>query len=124
MLGDPRQKEVQVELDGEIFTVGAKTPLIPPEGTTPQPILESVPATTAPAPSGTEAAVSAPLPGVVKSIAVPPGQEVAAGDSLLVIEAMKMDNVIRASRVGTLDVLHVSEGRQVAHGDLLLECAD
>jgi biotin carboxyl carrier protein len=58
---------------------------------------------------------------VIKSIAVRPGQEVSAGDRLLVIEAMKMDNVLRASRVGTIETIHATEGHQVAHGELLLE---
>jgi len=65
--------------------------------------------------------VAAPLPGVIKSIAVRPGQQVAANDELLVIEAMKMDNVIRASRVGTIGTIYVAEGRQVAYGEPLLE---
>jgi len=63
----------------------------------------------------------APLPGVIKSIGVRSGQRVAPGDELLVIEAMKMDNVIRAQRAGVIGVIHVAEGRQVAHGELLLE---
>jgi biotin carboxyl carrier protein len=54
---------------------------------------------------------------------VRPGQEVAPGDRLLVIEAMKMDNVIRAPRRGTIDTLHVAEGQHVAHGDPLLALA-
>ncbi len=60
---------------------------------------------------------------MVKSIAVRPGQQVAAGDELLVIEAMKMDNVIRATRGGIVGVIHVTEGRQVAHGEPLLDWA-
>ncbi|MBE9508922.1 MAG: acetyl-CoA carboxylase biotin carboxyl carrier protein subunit, partial [Chloroflexi bacterium] len=65
--------------------------------------------------------VAAPLPGVIKSIGVRPGQRVAADDELLVIEAMKMDNVIRATRAGTIGTIHVAEGRQVAYGEILLE---
>ncbi len=65
--------------------------------------------------------VTAPLPGVIKAIAVRPGQQVAADDELLVIEAMKMDNVIRASRGGTIGAIHVTTGRQVAYGEPLLE---
>ncbi len=124
VLGDPRQSEVQVEVNGEIFTVGVEAPSADAEAATAEPIPKAAPATSAPIPSGPDAAVTAPLPGVVKSIAVQPGDEVAAGDPLLVIEAMKMNNVIRASRVGTIAALHISEGRQVAHGDLLLEFAD
>ncbi|HIQ01585.1 MAG TPA: acetyl-CoA carboxylase biotin carboxyl carrier protein subunit, partial [Anaerolineales bacterium] len=72
-------------------------------------------------PTGT---VIAPLPGVIKSIAVRPGQRVKFDDELLVIEAMKMDNIIRAQRAGTIETIHVTEGRQVAYGDPLLEFAD
>jgi len=75
------------------------------------------------APAGSPAgnAVMAPLPGVIKRIAVQPGQRVAAGEALLVIEAMKMDNVLRAARDGVVDKVHAVEGRQVAHGAPLLE---
>ena len=65
--------------------------------------------------------VTAPLPGVVKSIAVRPGQRVAPNDELFVIEAMKMDNVIRATRAGVIGAIHIAEGRQVAYGERLLE---
>ena len=65
--------------------------------------------------------VAAPLPGVIKSIAVRPGQQVAPNDELVVIEAMKMDNVIRATRAGAIGTIHVAEGRQVAYGEALLE---
>jgi biotin carboxyl carrier protein len=68
--------------------------------------------------------VTAPLPGIIKSIAVKPGDEVAANDILLVIEAMKMDNVIRATRGGTIDSILVTEGRHVDHGAPLIEFAD
>ena len=65
--------------------------------------------------------VAAPLPGVIKSIGVRSGQQVAPNDKLLVIEAMKMDNVIRAPRGGTIGTIHVAEGRQVTYGEPLLE---
>jgi len=65
--------------------------------------------------------VTAPLPGVIKSIAIRSGQQVSKGDPLLVIEAMKMDNVLRASREGVVETIHAAEGHQVAYGDLLLE---
>jgi biotin carboxyl carrier protein len=61
------------------------------------------------------------LPGVVKAVKVQVGQEVAPGDPLLVIEAMKMDNVIRAVRSGAIAAVHAVEGHQVAHGEPLLE---
>jgi biotin carboxyl carrier protein len=67
--------------------------------------------------------VAAPLPGIVKSIAVRTGEQVSSGDVLLVIEAMKMDNIIRASRDGTVETIYVSEGHQVAYGERMLEYA-
>jgi biotin carboxyl carrier protein len=70
---------------------------------------------------GTEAQVCAPVPGVIDSVAVRPGDEVAAGDPLCVIEAMKMKNVIRASRVGTVDDVLITPGQHVKHSDPLIE---
>jgi biotin carboxyl carrier protein len=46
---------------------------------------------------------------------------VSANDEVLVIEAMKMDNVIRAPRAGVVATIHVAEGRQVAYGAPLLD---
>jgi propionyl-CoA carboxylase alpha chain len=54
---------------------------------------------------------------------VRPGQQVSSGDELLVIEAMKMDNIIRASRDATVETIYASEGHQVAYGERLLEYA-
>ena len=71
-----------------------------------------------------ERVMSAPLPGVIKSIAVRVGQKIAYDDKLFVIEAMKMDNVIRSRRDGTVGDVLVSEGRQVAYGDPLIEFKD
>ena len=124
VIDDPRQEEVRVEVDGEMLTVGVETV----KDTVRR--VDPAPAGQAPAEAGrrpraqrippSTAEVTAPLPGVIKSIAVQTGQRVAAGDALLTIEAMKMDNVIRAPRGGAIHVIHVAEGRRVAHGDPLL----
>jgi biotin carboxyl carrier protein len=132
VLDDPRGEQVRVEVDGETFVVGveavpAVAEVIAGEAAAavaPSPAaLSGSPGSTSP-PTPPEAGgsfVAAPLPGVIKSIAVRRGQEVAADDELLVIEAMKMDNVIRASRGGIVGAIHVTEGRQVAYGEPLLE---
>lgn len=120
ILDDPRQPQVHVEVDGQPFTVSVES----------EPLAgEAAPPTTQPTPphqttQQTDRWVTAPLPGIVKSIAVEVGQRVATGDALLTIEAMKMDNVIRAGRAGRIAALRVSAGRQVAYGDLLIEFAD
>lgn len=69
---------------------------------------------------GFDTQVRAPIPGVIDSVAVRPGNEVATGDPLCVIEAMKMKNVIRASRVGIIDEVLVTPGQHVKHGDVLV----
>jgi biotin carboxyl carrier protein len=68
-----------------------------------------------------ERSVPAPLPGTVTEIMVSPGSQVQVGDSLLVIEAMKMKNTIRAARAGTIKEIHVVVGQSVQHKQLLLE---
>ena len=65
----------------------------------------------------------APIPGVVTSVAVVAGQAVERGDALLTIEAMKMFNVIRSPRAGTIAAVHVAERAQVSQGDILVTFA-
>ena len=67
--------------------------------------------------------VSAPMPGVVASIAVASGRHVVAGDLLMTIEAMKMETALHAERDGTVAALHVAAGQSVDAKDLLLEYA-
>lgn len=130
VLSDPRQPEVEIQIDGQVMTVVIATP--PAGGEAVQgevsPIKAVAPAEAAdwsPAPSDivvtSNDQVAAPLPGVVKSIAVQPGQQVVPGDELVVIEAMKMDNIIRASRPGTVETIHIAEGHRIAYGQLMLE---
>jgi biotin carboxyl carrier protein len=131
LLSDPREEQVQVEVDGRPVTVKVKTVPAAEGGAPAVPVTEggtsTVAAPAATAPLASEAVspsvrrVTAPLPGIIKLVAVRPDQRVAVGDELLVIEAMKMDNVIRASREGVIGTVFVPEGRQVAHGEPLLE---
>ncbi len=64
-----------------------------------------------------------PMPGLVVSIAVTEGQEVKAGETLAVIEAMKMQNVLRAERDGTVKKIHATAGATLAVDALILEFA-
>jgi propionyl-CoA carboxylase alpha chain len=64
-----------------------------------------------------------PMPGLVVSIAVSEGQEVKAGETLAVVEAMKMQNVLRAERDGTVKKIHASPGATLAVDALILEFA-
>jgi acetyl/propionyl-CoA carboxylase alpha subunit/acetyl-CoA carboxylase carboxyltransferase component len=65
-------------------------------------------------------AVPAPLPGTVTSVAVSPGDRVAAGDELMVLEAMKMEHEIRAERAGFVHAVTVDVGGTVEAGTTLL----
>lgn len=64
--------------------------------------------------------IRAVIPGRVVSIAIAPGDAVVAGEPMLVIEAMKMQNELRAPRDGTIDQIAVTAGATVERGDLLL----
>lgn len=68
-----------------------------------------------------EKEVRAPMPGLVLDIKVAEGQVTNSGDSLLVLEAMKMENEIRASTGGTVSRIHVKPGDAVSKNDLLIE---
>lgn len=120
ILSDPREQEVQVSVDGESFSILVEA--VPSAADAPvlEPDVQRA-ATPALGAAGAKGMIPSPLPGVVKSIAVQPGQQVAAEDELLVIEAMKMENIIRATRAGSIGTIYVAEGRQVAYGDPLLE---
>lgn len=65
--------------------------------------------------------VHAPMPGLVLSVLVTPGQQVHPGDGLLVLEAMKMENELRASAEATVHRVHVAAGDAVGKNDLLIE---
>ena len=64
--------------------------------------------------------VKAPLPGNVMTIKVSNGQSVKAGETLVVIEAMKMENEVLAPADGVVKQILVSKGNVVATGDVLL----
>jgi len=64
-----------------------------------------------------------PMPGLVVSIAVTEGQEVKSGETLAVVEAMKMQNVLRAERDGTVKKIHAATGATLAVDALILEFA-
>ena len=75
----------------------------------------------APASVASASAIKAPLPGNVVKILVSAGQAVKRGDTLLVMEAMKMENNIMAEKDGTVKAVYVEVGRTVALGDALVE---
>ena len=79
-----------------------------------------MPVTTA---SDTGKKLLCPMPGLIVSIAVIEGQEVKAGETLAVVEAMKMQNVLRAEQDGTVKKIYASAGATLAVDALILEFA-
>jgi biotin carboxyl carrier protein len=64
--------------------------------------------------------VTAPMPGKIVKVLVRPGEPVTARQGLVVVEAMKMENELRAARDGRVKEVHVSEGALVEAGRLLV----
>ena len=112
-----------VEIEGGKAT-GTKKPAVAPApaatglSVTPKTPIASKPAAAAPAATG--AKVTCPLPGTVIAINVKEGDTVAAGQTLLVLEAMKMENNIDAERGGVVKQVLVQSGATVMEGDVLL----
>lgn len=119
-------KEYEVEVER------GKANLIKTTVVSPQPVVASEAASEKtkpdPEPSSASAAphvidgtvVRAPMPGTVLDVKVTVGQAVRKGDLLLVLEAMKMENDIRASEDGTVKQLIVAKGSSVSTDDGLL----
>ena len=91
--------------------------------------VETKPAANAPIPAVAPTPVgnhilTAPLPGTVIELFVKPGEQVEAGQVVLVIEAMKMKNSIRSIYGGMVDKVLVSQGQSVAHKQELIHFAE
>jgi len=71
-----------------------------------------------------EGGLTAPMPGKVLDVLVEVGQSVEAGQTLMVLEAMKMEHRILASASGQVTGIHFTVGQQVQQGSILLEMAE
>jgi biotin carboxyl carrier protein len=67
-----------------------------------------------------EGAIKAPIPGLVVRMLVAEGDEVEAGQSVVILQAMKMENELRAQRAGTVATIKCKEGDSVNQGDTLV----
>jgi len=65
--------------------------------------------------------VKAPMPGLILDILAEPGQSVEKGDQLLILEAMKMENVLKAEGEGVIKSIEVQKGNAVEKGQILIE---
>lgn len=114
----------EVEMQGSSLVEEALPTQAVAEDAAPAPAAPA-PAAAAPAPApaagpGAGAPVKAPLPGVVTKVLVSAGQAVKKGDTVLVLEAMKMENNITAETDGTVTGICVAAGDSVMEGTTLL----
>lgn len=65
--------------------------------------------------------LKAPMPGLIVSVNVQPGDAVKKGDSLIILEAMKMENIIKAPGEGTVKGIRVAKGDRVEKNQVLIE---
>ena len=126
-VGDIEENIVTVTVNGEDFKVEMEKE---PEPEKKKPVLGKPAAASSDESSSTataskgavnkNAAVKAPLPGVITSIEVAVGDEVKAGDTLLVLEAMKMANNIESEKDGKVAAILVKPGESVMEDDALV----
>ncbi len=127
-VGDLSSSPVEVTVEGETFYVEIEgLPPPPPRrprrsrSQTQQPSTPNLlPASPAPV-SPSDKILRSPMPGRVMSILVRPGDRVSAGDEVCVVEAMKMEQSIRAFRDGAVKAVHVRPMDAVRANDPLIE---
>jgi biotin carboxyl carrier protein len=71
------------------------------------------------APTG-EVAVKSPMPGLIVAVRVSPGQDVEKGDTLVILESMKMENELKAPRDGRVGAVRVKDRQPVEQGQVLV----
>lgn len=120
--------EVEVEA-GEAMLVDEYEAYAPAPAAAPAPIAvpAAAPAAAAPAPAAASLAsgeaVKSPMPGNILKINVTQGQKVSEGDVLLILEAMKMENEVTATKSGTVAQIAVTKGQVVETGTALVVIA-
>lgn len=119
---DINQRPVIARVDGEVFQVLVERRAASPAAQDAAPADLTVrKAAAASVPSSAGNALLSPLPGTVVEVFIKPGEEIEAGQVVLIIEAMKMKNSIRSVRSGTVKGVLVSAGQTVAHKQPLVE---
>ena len=128
VIGDIEDNIAHVEVNGTHYTVEMEKK--PKAAPAPKPVVRPAakPAATPaaapvakPAAGGGKSGVKSPLPGVILDIKVKEGDEVKKGQTIIILEAMKMENSINADKDGKVTAINVSKGESVLEGtDLVI----
>lgn len=121
---DDKEFDVEVESDMVRRPVSTAAPAAPAAAAPPSTDRAIAPSAAAPPPArptGAGAGVVAPMPGKVLRILVTEGDSVQRGTVVAILEAMKMENELRAGVDGTIGRIPVKEGQNVSKGDLIAE---
>ena len=114
---DPRTRPVVARVDGETFLVEIEAGIVRELQTPGSAVVVPAPILAA---QSADRSIAAPIPGTVVKVVATAGKVVQRGDELLTIEAMKMFNIIRSPRAGTVEAVHVVERARVSQGDALV----
>ena len=125
VIGDIEDNIAHVEVNGTHYTVEMEKKK--KEAPAPKPVVRpaarpaTAPASAPAKPAAAKSGVKSPLPGVILDIKVKEGDEVKKGQTIVILEAMKMENSINADRDGKVTAINVSKGESVLEGtDLVI----
>ena len=123
VVGDIKDNIATLTVNGETYTVEMEKQ---PEPEKKKPVVKAAAAASDDAPAANKAAVNkanaikAPLPGVITDVLVAEGDEVKVGDTVVVLEAMKMANNLTAEKAGKVTAVCVKVGESVMEDDALV----
>ena len=127
-VGDIEGNEVNVQVNGTSYTVELEKAAAPkiktvarPAAPAPAPAAAPAAPVARPAAAGAAGGIKSPLPGVILEIKCKEGDAVKRGQTLLILEAMKMENDIKADHDGVVKQILVSKGESILEGtDLII----
>ncbi|HIR62945.1 MAG TPA: biotin/lipoyl-binding protein [Candidatus Coprenecus avistercoris] len=124
VINDVQESVASIEVNGSNYKVEFEKPIVKPTAIKVVKTATAAPAVSAaapkpaaaPAPSAGGTTVSSPLPGVILEVCVKEGDTVKNGQKIMVLEAMKMENVVEATADGVIKSIKVNKGDSVMEG--------
>ena len=124
VINDVQESVASIEVNGSNYKVEFEKPIVKPTAIKVVKTAPAAPAVSAatpkpsaaPAPTAGGTTVSSPLPGVILDVCVKEGDTVKNGQKIMVLEAMKMENVIEATADGVIKSIKVNKGDSVMEG--------